>query len=71
MNEISAMNDVRWKQRFQNFEKAFLLLQEIVESKDNLSEFAAIVQERGLYNDSSILLNLRGRRLKTRWKLMG
>ena len=45
MNEISAMNDVRWKQRFQNFEKAFLLLQEIVESKDNLSEFTAIVQE--------------------------
>ena len=45
MDNISDVNDVRWKQRFQNFEKAFLLLQEVVESKDNLSEFAAIVQE--------------------------
>lgn len=45
MNTISDVNDIRWKQRFQNFEKAFLLLQEIVEAKDNLSEFEAIVQE--------------------------
>ena len=37
MNTISDVNDIRWKQRFQNFEKAFLRLQEIVEAKDNLS----------------------------------
>ena len=61
MNEVSAMNDVRWKQRFQNFEKAFLLLQEIVESKDNLSEFAAIVQE-GIIQRFEY---------KTKWKQMG
>ncbi len=37
--------NIRWKQRFQNFEKAFLLLKEIIESKDDLSEYEAIVQE--------------------------
>lgn len=35
----------RWLQRFNNFEKAFLLLQEIVEQKENLCEFEPIVQE--------------------------
>ena len=42
---MTNTENIRWKQRFQNFEKAFLLLKEIVESRDYLSEYEAIVQE--------------------------
>ena len=42
---MTNTQNIRWKQRFQNFQKAFLLLKEIVESKDNLSEYEAIAQE--------------------------
>lgn len=32
------MNDIRWKQRFENFEKAFILLRSSFEQEDEFSE---------------------------------
>ena len=64
------MTDIRWKQRFQNFEKAFLLLQEIVESKDNLSEFEAIVQE-GIIQRFEYTFELAWKTLKDRMEFDG
>ena len=70
MDTISDVNDVRWKQRFQNFEKAFLLLQEIVESKDDLSEFEAIVQE-GIVQRFEYTFELAWKTLKDRMEADG
>ena len=70
MDTISDVNDVRWKQRFQNFEKAFLLLQEIIESKDDLSEFEAIVQE-GIVQRFEYTFELAWKTLKDRMEADG
>lgn len=70
MNNTNDMNDIRWKQRFQNFEKAFLLLQEIVESKDDLSEFEAIVQE-GIVQRFEYTFELAWKTLKDRMEADG
>lgn len=54
-------NDQRWKQRFQNFEKAFLLLQEIVDSDlDNLSK----LEKEGFIQRFEILIELSWKVLK-------
>lgn len=37
-------NDIRWKQRFQNFDRAFVLLRSAFEEK-NLEEFSQLEQE--------------------------
>ncbi|HEY5585015.1 MAG TPA: nucleotidyltransferase substrate binding protein [Ruminiclostridium sp.] len=37
-------NDIRWKQRFQNFDRAFLLLRSVFEEKDR-GEFSQLEQE--------------------------
>lgn len=37
--------DIRWKQRFQNFQRAFTLLREILESTENLLSLEPIVKE--------------------------
>lgn len=37
--------DIRWKQRFQNFKQAFLLLQEILESTHDILALEPIVKE--------------------------
>jgi nucleotidyltransferase substrate binding protein (TIGR01987 family) len=37
--------DIRWKQRFHNFSRAFNLLREIVEAHDDLTTLEAIVKE--------------------------
>ena len=70
MDTVSDVNDVRWKQRFQNFEKAFLLLQEIIESKDDLSEFEAIVQE-GIVQRFEYTFELAWKTLKDRMEADG
>lgn len=64
------MTDIRWKQRFQNFKKAFLRLQEIVESKDNLSEFESIVQE-GIIQRFEYTFELAWKTLKDRMEFDG
>ena len=37
--------DVRWIQRFDNFNRAFLLLREIIDSSDDICSFESIVKE--------------------------
>ena len=37
--------DIRWKQRFNNFSKAFALLSEILDSTDDICSLEPIVQE--------------------------
>ncbi|MFA7418397.1 MAG: HI0074 family nucleotidyltransferase substrate-binding subunit [Melioribacteraceae bacterium] len=54
-------NDIRWKQRFQNFEKAFLLLQEIVDSDlDKLSK----LEKEGFIQRFEIIIELSWKVLK-------
>ncbi|MCK4345422.1 MAG: nucleotidyltransferase substrate binding protein, partial [Bacteroidales bacterium] len=55
---VAENKDIRWKQRFQNFEKAFLLLEKAV-SIDNPSE----VERAGLIQFFEITFELS-------WKLM-
>ena len=50
--------DIRWKQRFQNFEKAFLQLQEAIE-KENLNE----LEKNGLIQRFEFTIDLA-------WKVM-
>ncbi len=40
------MTDIRWKQRFQNYEKAYFLLKDALESKE-LSEYSDLEKEGG------------------------
>jgi nucleotidyltransferase substrate binding protein (TIGR01987 family) len=37
--------DVRWIQRFQNYSKAFALLKEIIEERDDITTFRLIIKE--------------------------
>jgi len=54
-------NDIRWKQRFQNFERAFLLLDEVVsENTDALSQ----LEKEGLVQRFEILIELSWKVLK-------
>ncbi|HOC28077.1 MAG TPA: nucleotidyltransferase substrate binding protein [Treponemataceae bacterium] len=39
------MDDVRWKQRFSNYSRAFALLREILDSADDIRAFEPIVKE--------------------------
>jgi len=55
---IMQNNDIRWKQRFQNFEKAFLQLKEAVE-KENLNE----LEKNGLIQRFEFTIELA-------WKVM-
>ena len=41
---MNESNDVRWKQRFQNFEKAFLLFEEAIRDRP-LNEYSKLEQE--------------------------
>ncbi len=41
------MTDIRWKQRFQNYEKAYFLLKDALESKE-LSEYSDLEKEGGI-----------------------
>ena len=54
-------NDVRWKQRFQNFEKAYLLLDEAVHRKmEELSQ----LEKEGVIQRFEILIELSWKTLK-------
>ncbi len=55
-------NDIRWKQRFQNFEKAYLLLDEVVNS-DRLETLNQLEKE-GLIQRFEILIELSWKTLK-------
>ena len=40
MNQNTSMSqDIRWQQRFNNFNRAFSLLREIVEEKDDILSY--------------------------------
>ncbi len=54
-------NDIRWKQRFQNFERAFLLLNEVV-SDD--TEALSQLEKEGLVQRFEILIELSWKVLK-------
>ena len=54
-------NDIRWRQRFQNFEKAFLLLNEI--SDKEINSFSSLEKE-GIVQRFEILIELSWKVLK-------
>ena len=48
-------NDIRWKQRFQNFERAFLLLDEV--AKKDIDSFSQLEKE-GIIQRFEMLIEL-------------
>ena len=54
-------NDIRWKQRFQNFERSFLLLEEV--ANRDLNEFSSLEKE-GIVQRFEILIELSWKVLK-------
>jgi len=54
-------NEVRWKQRFQNFEKAFLLIDEIADTE---SETFSQLEKEGIVQRFEILIELSWKVLK-------
>lgn len=55
------MNDIRWKQRFQNFERAFLLLKSALE---NGAEHLSDLEKEGVIQRFKVTLELAWKTLK-------
>ncbi len=54
-------NDIRWKQRFENFEKAFLLLNEVIDKEIHLY---SQLEKEGIVQRFEILIELSWKVLK-------
>lgn len=57
---MGELKDIRWRQRFENFERSFLLFQDIVQN---------IVERAGLIQFFEMTFELAGKFSKTIWKL--